>query len=103
MTHSALDSGALVSATAQNATSAVATIAAVAGKRTYIINISGSTDKAGGRILIKDGSTTIWQDRLSNTCPGIYDFDGYLVALGAVTVTVDGTVECDANILAVQL
>lgn len=103
MTHSAVDSGALVTATANHATSAVATISAATGKKTFILSISASTDKAGGKVLIKDGSTTIWQDRISNTCPAIYYFDGYLVASGAVTVTTDGTAECNSSITAVQL
>jgi len=105
MSHAALDSGERFSATATHATSAVATIAGVAGKRLYIVGFSGSSDKTGAKILIKDGTTVIWQDRVSNTCANDYSVDGYLVgSLGAsISATVDGTAECDANILAIAL
>jgi hypothetical protein len=105
MTHSAVDFGTLVTASANHATSAVATITGVVGKKTYILSVTSSSDKAGGKVLIKDGSTTIWQDRVSNTCPGIYYFDGYLVvsAGATLTVTTDGTAECNSNVTAIQL
>lgn len=105
MTHAALDSGQRFSATATNATSAVATIAGVAGKQLFISSVSGTSDKAAAKLLIKDGTTVIWQDRVSNTCGNFYDFDGYLVgSVGAsISVTVDGTAECDANVVAYAL
>lgn len=105
MSHAAIESGQIVMATATNATSAVATITGVAGKKIYVISISGSSDKAGAKILLKDGTTVIWQDRVSNTCANDYFFDGYVIgSIGNnVSVTVDGTAECDANIVAAIL
>jgi hypothetical protein len=102
MSHAALESGLRSVATATNATSAVATITGVAGKKIFIAAVSGTSDKASAKLLVKDGTTVIWQDRVSNTCGNFYDFDGYLVgSVGAnVSVTVDGTAECDANIVA---
>jgi len=105
MSHAALESGALVTATATGTNSATATITGVPGKKTYIAFVSASSDLAGGTVQIKDGSTVIWQDRVSNTCPGAYSFEGYLVAsAGAnVTVVVTGTSLSNANISAFQL
>lgn len=96
------DSGELASATATNATSAVATITGKSGRRFYVTDFGGSSDKAGALILIKDGSTVIWQDRISNT--GAYVFNGSsslpVPTLGAnISATVDGTALCNANIL----
>lgn len=87
------------SQTATNATSAVTSESGVSGKTHYITDISGSSDKSGALILVKQGSTTIWQD--------IIDADSYhhsfvsplVGASGAlVSVTVDGTSLAKANI-----
>ena len=56
------DNGQRTSQTATGTTSAVATITGTAGKRTYVTDISASSDKAGSIILVKDGTTVIWQD-----------------------------------------
>lgn len=94
------DSGARFNATATNATSAVATQTGVTGKTAYITDIMGSSDKAGALILIKDGTTVIWQGRVSNTAPFYEQFDSPLkVTLGAdCSATVDGTAYCSSNI-----
>jgi hypothetical protein len=92
------------SVTATGSTSAVATKAAVTGKTYYITDIAGSSDKAGSLLLVKQGTTTIWQIQLATTAAGInawqQSFTQPLVgASGAlVSVTVDGTSVCDANI-----
>lgn len=92
------------SVTATNATSAVATQAGVAGQFMYITDIAGSSDKAGSLLLVKQGSTVIWQVQLATTAAGInafsMSFDSPLVGVagGAVSVTVDGTSACYSNI-----
>ena len=102
---SALDNGLRVAATATHATSAVATITGVAGKKTFITDISGSSDKAGGLILVKDGTTVIWQDRVSSTAGYSHTFATPITgSVGAdVSVTVDGTAIANSNVSGVQL
>lgn len=94
------ESGLPFSKTAQHATSAVATQTGVAGKYSYITDISGSSDKASAKILVKDGTTVIWQDRIGNV--GAYTKEFLMPlrgSLGAdISVTVDGTAECDAGV-----
>lgn len=97
-----VDSGLIISNTNQNATSAVATLTGVAGKKIYITEISGSSDKANAQLILRDGATIIWQEIIRNTVPYIKGFD--LVSLPAtvgnsVTVTVDGTADCRANVM----
>lgn len=90
--------------TATHATSAVASKAAVAGTKYYITGIAGSSDKAGSLLLVKDGTTVIWQVQLATTAAGNNSFqqtfntplEGTVGAL--VSVTVDGTTACYANI-----
>lgn len=101
---SALDNGARFSKTATNATSAVATQTGVAGSKSYITDISGSSDKAGAKILVKDGSTVIWQDIVN---AGAYNANFLTPIVGSlgndVSVTVDGTALCNANISGIVL
>jgi hypothetical protein len=91
------------SATATGSTSAVATQNGVALQTIYVTDISGSSDKVGSKILVKDGSTVIWQDFVgSNTSVAAYNrvFTTPLKATIAntITVTVDGTATCNANL-----
>lgn len=92
------------SVTATHATSAVASQAGVTGSTFYITDISGSSDKAGALLLVKQGTTIIWQTQLATTAAGNnsyeHTFSTPLVgAQGAlVSVTVDGTALCHANI-----
>lgn len=94
------DSGVRFNVTATNATSAVATRTGVAGTVAYITDIMGSSDKAAALILVKDGTTVIWQGRVSNTAPFYEQFDSPLkITAGAdCSVTVDGTAICTANL-----
>lgn len=98
-----IDSGLRAAATATGTTSAVATITGVAGVRTYITDITASSDKAGSIILVKDGTTVIWQDIVG---AGYYQhsFVSPIVgSLGAnVSVTIDGTLASKANISGFQ-
>lgn len=86
--------------TANNATSAVATQTGVADKYLYITDVSGSSDLAGARIIVRDGSTIIWQDRISSGGAFEKTFRSPLRAsVGAnVSVTVNGTAEANANV-----
>lgn len=92
------------SVTATGSTSAVATKAAVTGGTHYITDIAGSSDKAGSLLLVKQGTTIIWQVQLATSAAGINAFQqSFVVPLAAVqgalvSVTVDGTTVCDANI-----
>ncbi len=96
--------GSPVKATATNASSAVATISGVSGSSLYITDIAGSSDKAGALLLVKDGTTVIWQVQLATTAAGINAFEETFAAplkatAGAdISVTVDGTAACYANI-----
>lgn len=102
---SALDNGARFSQTATNVTSAVATQTGQTNKRSYITDISGSSDKAGALILVKDGTTVIWQDRISSGGGYEHQFATPLVgSMGNdVSVTVDGTAICNANLSGIVL
>lgn len=90
--------------TATNSTSAVATQAGVSGSVNYITDIAGSSDKSGSLLLVKQGTTVIWQVQLATTAAGINAFHQHFesplpsVTGGAVSVTVDGTSACYANI-----
>ena len=85
--------------TATHATSAVATQTGATGKTSYITDISGSSDKAGSVILVKDGSTTIWQDIVGQGHYNHSFVQPLKATAGAnVSVTVDGTALANANI-----
>lgn len=103
------ESGTPYSQTATNATSAVASQAAVTGKTHFITDISGSSDKAGSLLLVKQGTTIIWQTQLATSAAGNnsyeHTFSSPLVGVsgGLVSVTVDGTAVCHANIAGFSL
>lgn len=92
------------SVTATHATSAVASQAGVADKVHYITDISGSSDKAGSLLLVKQGTTVVWQVQLATSAAGMNAFTHTFStpipsATGAlVSVTVDGTSACYSNI-----
>ena len=96
---SAKDNGAPFSVTATHATAAVASNAAVTGKTHYITHAACSSDKAGAILLIKQGTTTLWQMQVG---AGAHDvvFDPPLPAASAALVSaeIDGTSACKANI-----
>lgn len=94
------ESGAILTATATHATSAVATITGVTGKTFHITDISGSSDKAGALLLVKDGSTVIWQDIIGTTAYSKMFLSPLPVTVGAnCSITVDGTALCKSNII----
>ena len=95
--------------TATNATSSVASKAGVAGTKYYITDIAGSSDKAGALLLVKDGTTIIWQVQLQTTAAGFPAFQqSFQQPLEAtvgnlVSVTVDSTSAGYANIAGFSL
>lgn len=92
------------SQTATSATSAVATQTGVVGQTFYVTDIAGSSDKSGSLLLVKQGTTIIWQVQLATTAAGNNSFQEHFstplagVSGGLVSVTVDGTSACYANL-----
>ncbi len=99
-----IDRGTPFSETATHGTAAVASHAAVAGKAFHITDIAVSTDKAGALLLVKQGTTTIWQLQIAATAAGSLAYSHSFTvplrgAVGAqVSVEIDGTSACKANI-----
>lgn len=93
--------GTRVTTTANSSTAAAAAIAGVSGTTIYISDVSGSSDLAGAVLQVKDGSTVIWQDRISNTSAAVYNFSTPLACTigNSATVTVNGTSACNANVV----
>lgn len=87
-----------------HATAAVASNAAVSGKTHYITDIMVATDKDDAIMLVKQGTTTIWQASVETVATGnnviSHSFQSPLVAAkGAlVSVQITGTSICQANI-----
>jgi len=98
------DFGSPFQATATHATSAVATVSGITDKTHYITDIAGSTDKAGALLLVKQGSTVIWQVQMAASAAGNCAFQqSFQTPLKApastdVSITVDGSSVCDSNI-----
>lgn len=85
--------------TATHATLASASKAGIAGQTHYVTTVSVSSDKAGSILLIKDGTTTIWQAQVG---AGLFNLS-FPTGLGAtpgnlISAEVDGTSACKANI-----
>lgn len=105
----AIDNGTAFSETATHATAAVASHAAVAGKTYYITDISASSDKAGALVLVKQGTTVIWRSQVLATAAGFSAYNHQFKtplrgAAGAlVSVEIDGTAVCHANIAGFEL
>lgn len=95
----AIDNGDAFVVTATHATAAVASNAAVTGKTHYITGVSVSSDKAGAILLVKQGTTTIWQLQVGASKESI-TFNPPLKAAAAALVSaeIDGTSACKANI-----
>src|SRR5688572_25518090 len=93
------ESGDPFAVTATHATAAVASNAGVAGKTHYITNVSVSSDKAGALLLVKQGTTTIWQLQVGASKESISFPVPLAGAAGAlVSAEIDGTSACKANI-----
>lgn len=87
-----------------HATAAKATNAAVAGSTHYITDIMVSSDTDSAIMLVKQGTTTIWQGSVLTVATGMnvisHSFQSPLVgAKGAlVSVEITGSSICQANI-----
>jgi len=92
------------SETATHATAAVASHAAATGKKYFITDVAVSSDKAGAILLIKQGTTTIWQLQIGASFTK-HHFDVPLAgAVGAlVSAEIDGTSACKANIAGYEI
>lgn len=92
------------SVTATHATAAVASKAAEAGKRHYITDVAASSDKAGAILIVKQGTTVVFQVQVATTAAGINAFSHQFASPIAaaenalVSVEIDGTSACYANI-----
>jgi len=99
-----IDSGTPFSETATHATAAVASHAGVAGRTYYITDIAVSSDKAGAILLVKQGTTTIWQMQIGAS---FFEKQFKVPLKGAqgalVSVEIDGTSACKANIAGYEL
>lgn len=99
MTTNKAQHGTPFSQTTTDSTHAVATQAAVATSAQYITSVTVSSDKATSILLIKSGTTTIWQAQVGATFFNM-NFDiplgGVVGAL--VSAEIDGTSLCKANI-----
>lgn len=96
-----MESGSPLYATATGSSTCTATLSAVTSKSLYATLVTASSDLAGATVMIKDGTTVIWQDRISNTCPYILMSEAFPLTTtpgNALTVVVTGTSLCNANI-----
>lgn len=104
MANHAQERGTQFSVTATNATSSVASKAGVASTTYYITDIAGSSDKAASQLLVKDGTTVIWQMQLLQTAAGVSSYShSFATPLrctsgNLASVTVDSTAYGTANI-----
>ena len=103
MSSSSRQYGTPKSATHAHATAATATVTGVSGSISYICDVTASSDKAGSVVLVKSGSTTIWQSQVG---AGQFNrsFDPPLACVSGAdaTVTIDSTSAGCANINVVQ-
>lgn len=103
------DNGTPFSETATHATAAVASHTGVAGRTYYITDVSASSDKQGALVLVKQGTTVIWRSQVQTTAAGFCAYEHTFStplrgASGAlVSVEVDGTSVCHANIAGYEL
>lgn len=87
------------SETATHATAAVASHAAETSKTHYITHVSVSSDKAGAIMLIKQGTTTIWQVQVgADDHVEVFPVPLAGAQSALVSVEIDGTAACKANI-----
>jgi len=99
-----LNFGTQSSVTATHGTSAVATMAAVSGVTHYAVNVSVSSDKAGSILLIKDGTTVIWQEQVGAGFCNLTFPAGLKASLGnLLSAEIDGTSACKANLCVISI
>lgn len=92
-----------VHATATDGTAPTATITGVAGFSTYVTEASASSDKAGSIMLVKDGTTVIWQLQVgAGFCVQRFSPPLKITSGADATCTIDSTSAGKANINGVQ-
>jgi len=92
------------SVTATHATAAVASKAGVTGVTHYAINVAVSSDKAGSILLIKDGTTVIWQQQVGATFCNLTFPAGLKATKGnLLSAEIDGTSACKANLCLISI
>lgn len=97
------------SETATGSTSATATHAASTDKRYFVTDVAVSSDKAGAICLIKSGTTVIWQVQVGDIGSDTSHYEqSFGIGLGGVkgelvSVEVDGTSACKANLIGYEL
>ena len=90
--------------TATHATLAKVTFTAVAKQQHYLTDIAVSSDKAGAIVLVKDGTTVIWQLQIGASFYGHRFSIPLKASVGALlSVEIDGTAACKANAVGVTL
>lgn len=95
--------------TATHATAAVASKTGATGVVHYITDITASSDKAGAVMLVKQGTTVVWQAQVATTAAGNNSFTHRFetpipgVAGALVSCEIDGTAACYANIAGFSL
>lgn len=93
-------SGTPFSKTGTSGTAVVVTLTGTTALTYYVTDISGSSDLATATLIVKDGSTAIWQETIGSATPYQHTFNTPLkVAVGNdLSITVTGTTVCKANI-----
>ena len=92
------------SETATHATAAVATHTGVAGATHIALTVTCSSDKSGSILLVKDGSSTIWQVQVGAGYSTITFPGGLSASVGNdISASIDGTSACKANIAGVTV
>lgn len=85
--------------TSTHATAAVCTKTGVTNQTFYVTDVSASSDSGSATIVIKDGSTTLWQNKIGTS---IYNFNFEQPIQGTnggtLTVTVTGSTVCNSNV-----
>jgi hypothetical protein len=101
---SIITNGTPIKATGTGTTSATATVTGVANTQYIITDISASSDKEDSIILVKDGSTTIWQDIVGATSYQHQLASPLRCSVGNdAIVTIDGTLASKANLAGVSI
>jgi hypothetical protein len=93
------DRGNSFSVSATHATAAVASKAAAASTKHFITDIAVSSDKAGSICLVKQGTTTLWQMQVgASFYSQKFEIPLEAAVNALVSVEIDGTSACKANI-----
>ena len=84
--------------TATHATAPTVTVTGVAGKSHYLTDLSVSSDKAGSILLVKDGTTVIWQVQVGASFYTHHFEVPIKASVGAdLVITIDSTSAGKAN------